>query len=136
MIPTRMTDGSAGLDCYAAESKRLQPGTVTKVRLGFKLDQMRPEDLIGEYHGYELTIRGRSSMAARGIWAHTGTIDADYRGELGAILYNTNPFETQIRKGDRIAQLIVSPIIGVNLLRVTEVGTTDRGEGGFGSTGR
>jgi dUTP pyrophosphatase len=87
--------------------------------------------------GYELQIRGRSGLAAKnGVIAHFGTIDEDYRGPIGVILFNLSDEPLVIKRGMRIAQAVVAPVIQVEWKKADELGKTDRGEGGFGSTGK
>jgi dUTP pyrophosphatase len=86
---------------------------------------------------YELQVRPRSGHTSRGLVAQFGTIDASYRGEIAVILYNFNPFEVKIEPQERIAQLVISPIIKpVEVIRVETLGETERGNSGFGSTGK
>ena len=88
--------------------------------------------------GYEVQVRPRSGLAhKRGLTVLNapGTIDADYRGELGILLVNTSSEEQTIDPGERIAQLMISPVYRVEWLEVDELGETTRGNGGFGSTG-
>lgn len=87
--------------------------------------------------GYEAQVRGRSGLNANyGIVVPTGTIDADYRGEIGVVVYNLSREPYTIHPGDRIAQLVISPVIQAEWQQVDALDKTDRGEGGFGSTGK
>ncbi len=89
--------------------------------------------------GFEIQLRPRSGLALKhGITLLNapGTIDSDYRGEIGVILYNSGPQAFLIAHGDRIAQLIVAPVIQAQFVHVDEMGCSDRNAGGFGSTGR
>jgi dUTP pyrophosphatase len=88
--------------------------------------------------GFEAQIRPRSGLAVKhGITVlnSPGTIDSDYRGEIQALLVNHGSEKAKIRHGDRIAQIVVAPIVQAALIEVAELGTTERGGGGFGSTG-
>ena len=86
--------------------------------------------------GYELQIRGRSGLAKReGLLVFEGTIDSDYRGEVSAILINTSNDVIEIHPDYRIAQAVISPVIKANWNEVDELSKTERGIGGFGSTG-
>ncbi|HEX4695894.1 dUTP diphosphatase [Sphingomonas sp.] len=128
-FPAYATDGAAGMDVVAAESLRLAPGARHAVATGFAI--AIPE-------GYEVQVRPRSGLALKnGITCLNtpGTIDQDYRGEVKVILANlgTEPFE--IARGDRIAQLVPAPVQRATLHEVDELGDTERGDGGFGSTG-
>lgn len=87
--------------------------------------------------GYEAQVRGRSGLNRKnGIVCPTGTIDADYRGEIGVILYNLSREPVTIMHGDRIAQLIICPVIQADWQQVDHLDNTDRGDRGFGSTGK
>ncbi len=128
-LPTYESDGAAGADCYARieETVMLQAGKIMVIPLGFAVEI--PE-------GYEMQIRPRSGLARKnGITVITGTIDSDYRGEVGAIVLNTENKSFEINPGDRIAQAVVAPVIKANWIETEELSETRRGEGGFGSTG-
>ena len=135
-LPVRKHFGDAGMDVCSIEDVHLQEGTPTVVHTG----------LVAEIpDGYEIQVRPRSGLATKGVtvWNSPGTVDSGYRGEIGVILCYITPFndETKIRyfdikKGDRIAQLVVAPVTPCEVVEVSAVGETDRGEGGFGSTGR
>ena len=128
-LPTYATDGAAGMDVVSAEDVTLAPGDRHAVATGLAL---------AIPHGFEIQVRPRSGLALKfGITVPNtpGTIDSDYRGELKVILINhgTAPFE--VRRGDRVAQLVLAPVTRVSWLKVEELDQTQRGEGGFGSTG-
>ena len=128
--PTYATDGAAGLDVVAAEDLALAPGQRRAIATGFS---------IAIPHGYEVQVRPRSGLALKhGITCLNtpGTIDEDYRGEVKVILANlgTEPFE--IRRGERIAQLVPAPVLRAQFREVADLSETGRGAGGFGSTGR
>lgn len=131
-IPQYMTAAAAGMDLHAAlaEAIDLAPGERILVPTGLAL--AIPE-------GYEAQVRPRSGLA----WRHgvtlvnaPGTIDADYRGEIGIILINHGHDTISIQPGDRIAQLVFAPVIRVKLVEVAELSETQRSDGGFGHTGR
>lgn len=137
-IPSYATIGSAGMDIRAAGDYVVAPGQTMMIPTGFAV--AIPE-------GYELQCRPRSGLAAKNniIVANTpGTIDSDYRGEIMVLLHNLttpdifgntgHPFE--VRRGDRIAQLVFAPVTQANVIEVDELDETERGAGGFGSTGR
>jgi dUTP pyrophosphatase len=133
-LPAYQTAGAAGLDLQAAvdagQPLVLEPGHHEMVPTGLKFELPR---------GMEAQVRPRSGLAAKhGITVlnSPGTIDSDYRGEVQIILINlgTKPFE--IRRGERIAQLVVSPYAQVALVAATGLSSTERGAGGFGSTGK
>ncbi len=128
--PSYATGGAAGLDVVAAEDLTLQPGARHAVATGFAI-AIPP--------GFEVQVRPRSGLALKhGVTCLNtpGTIDEDYRGEVKVILANlgTEPFE--VRRGERIAQLGPAPVLKASFEEVAELDDTDRGAGGFGSTGR
>ncbi|TCD01913.1 dUTP diphosphatase [Erythrobacteraceae bacterium CFH 75059] len=128
-LPAYATTGAAGMDVAAAETVELAPGARHAVATGLVL--AIPD-------GYEVQVRPRSGLALRhGVTVPNtpGTIDADYRGELKVILINhgTEPFI--VRRGERIAQLVLAPVVRAAWRVVDSVPLTQRGDGGFGSTG-
>ena len=128
-LPAYATEGAAGMDVVAAEDVVLAPGGRHAVATGLAL-AIPP--------GYEIQVRPRSGLALKhGITVPNtpGTIDSDYRGELKVILINHGTQEFAVRRGDRIAQLVVAPVVQGSWLEVEELEGTARGEGGFGSTG-
>lgn len=127
--PTQGTPGAAGWDARAAESAVIAPGMYAGVRLGIALEL--PE-------GWECQVRPRSGLALKygvTVLNAPGTIDADYRGELVAILINHGGAPFRIEKGDRVAQLVFKQTESIELNAVTSVSETQRSEGGFGHTG-
>ena len=117
------------MDVVAAEDVTLLPGGRHAVATGLALAV--PD-------GYELQVRPRSGLALKhGISLPNtpGTIDCDYRGELKVILINHGDMPFDVRRGDRIAQLVLAPVVRATWLKVDELDETARGEGGFGSTG-
>lgn len=127
VIPTKGTIGAACYDCYLPEQlDPIMPGERRIIQLGFQLEVPM---------GYKAMIYGRSGLAHKGIQTHIGTIDSDYRGEVGAIITNFSPMIQPLNKGDRICQLSIEKVIGFQFEEVDEIGETERGEGGFGSTG-
>lgn len=128
-LPAYATDGAAGMDVLAAEDVTLAPGGRHAVATGLAL--AIPE-------GYELQVRPRSGLALKhGISLPNtpGTIDSDYRGELKIIMINLGAEDFAIHRGDRIAQLVLAPVVRAGWLEVAELDDTARGAGGFGSTG-
>jgi len=128
-LPGYATDGAAGMDIVAAEDRIINPGERAAVSTGLAM-------AIPDH--FELQIRPRSGLALKhGITVANapGTIDSDYRGELMVILINHGQEPYRIRRGDRIAQAVLSPVVRVSWLQVHELDDTVRGEGGFGSTG-
>ena len=131
-LPARATEGSAGFDLSAAVEDEvvLDPGSRELVPTGFRI-ALPPH--------YEAQIRPRSSLALRhGILIPNapGTIDSDYRGEIRVILMNAGSEPFHIRRGDRIAQLIVAKVSAVEWAELSSLDETARGAGGFGSSGR
>jgi dUTP pyrophosphatase len=128
--PSYATDGAAGLDVVAAEDLTLAPGQRHAVATGFAI--AIPE-------GFEVQVRPRSGLALKhGVTCLNtpGTIDHDYRGEVKIILANLGSEPFEIRRGERIAQLVPAPVTKARFEEVGELGATGRGGGGFGSTGR
>ena len=129
-LPAYATDHAAGMDVVAAESLSLAPGARHAVATGFAI--AIPE-------GYEVQVRPRSGLALKhGITCLNtpGTIDSDYRGEVKVILVNLSGEAFRIRRGDRIAQLVPAPVLRAAFREVEELDSTERGAGGFGSTGQ
>ena len=130
-LPSYATEGSAGLDVLAAIADEivLAPGERRLVPAGIAI-ALPP--------GYEAQLRPRSGLAARHgvtLLNSPGTIDADYRGEIQAILINLGVAPFLLRRGDRMAQLVVAPVTRVRWQESAELDGTARGSGGFGSTG-
>lgn len=127
-LPQYHSDGASGLDLYATETVCVLPGRVVVMQCGIALE-IPP--------GYEGQIRGRSSNTRGGLWTAFGTIDSDYRGEVGACLVNLLPYDrTIVEKGDRIAQLVIAEVPRVRVVEVVKLSETKRGKSGWGSTGR
>ncbi len=130
-LPTYATIGSAGMDLRAAIGAciSLPPGGRALIPTGIALALPR---------GYEGQVRPRSSLALKQgvtILNSPGTVDADYRGELKVLLINHGDRPFTVRRGERIAQLVVAPITKVSLQEASDLPDSNRGEGGFGSTG-
>ena len=131
-LPEYKTDGSSGLDLLACieEQIQIEPGEKKLISTGIA---------VAIPNEFEIQIRPRSGLAAKnGITVlHTpGTIDADYRGEIKVILINLSNEIFKVNKHDRIAQMVICPIIKGTLEEVDELPETIRGSGGFGSTGK
>lgn len=129
-LPAYATAHAAGMDVVAAESVTLAPGARHAVATGFAI--AIPE-------GYEVQVRPRSGLAlGHGITCLNtpGTIDADYRGEVKVILANLGAHEFEVVRGERIAQLVPAPVVRARFVEAAGLDETDRGGGGFGSTGR
>lgn len=127
VMPKAARKGDAGMDCYANEFVVIEHGNTKKVPLGFAVEL--PE-------GFEMQVRGRSSMSLKGILCHTGTIDSGYRGEVSAIITNLSPETAVIARGERIAQVIITHYAETTFVPVAELTESERGTGGFGSTGK
>jgi dUTP diphosphatase len=132
-LPSYETAGAAGADVRANFSSRgavtLQPGARSLVPTGLRIEIPK---------GYEVQIRPRSGLALKhGITLPNapGTIDSDYRGPLGVILMNAGDTPFVIEHGDRIAQMVVAPVVKAQFSIVDVLDGTERGSGGFGSTG-
>ena len=131
-LPVYQTELSAGMDLLAAveENVVLEPGEIRLIPTGLK---------IAVPDGYEAQIRPRSGLALKhgiSMVNCVGTIDADYRGEVGVILINHGKEPFPIARGERIAQMVINPIVQADFQVVESLGDTERGEGGFGHTGR
>ena len=132
ILPEYKTDGSSGMDLMAnvEQTVKILPGEKKIISTGIMV--AIPEQ-------YEIQIRPRSGLAAKNgisVLNTPGTIDSDYRGEIKIILINLGKDIFEIKKNDRIAQMIVCPIIKVELEEVESLPETVRGKGGFGSTGK
>lgn len=129
-LPTYATAGAAGLDLRADAAVVLAPGERALVPTGLAIAV--PE-------GYEAQVRPRSGLALReGITClnSPGTIDSDYRGEVGVILANLGQKPVSIARGDRIAQMVIAPVARAELVEIAALPGTSRGAGGFGHTGK
>jgi dUTP diphosphatase len=128
-LPRYETDGAAGLDLRADEPVTLAPGERRLVPTGLALE-IPP--------GHEGQVRPRSGLAVRhgiGMVNAPGTIDSDYRGEVGVVLVNHGQAPVSFARGDRIAQLIIAPVARAELALAEDLSGSARGGGGFGSTG-
>jgi dUTP pyrophosphatase len=133
-LPAYQTADAAGLDLLAAVPEEtpllLAPGKYAMVPTGLTI-ALPP--------GYEAQVRPRSGLAAKHgvtVLNSPGTIDADYRGEINVLLINHGEAPFSIRRGERIAQMVIAPVVQAQLVPVTTLSSTERGGGGFGSTGR
>ena len=127
-LPKYATPGSAGLDLRSTKTVVLKPHGRALVPTGLYI--ALPE-------GYEAQIRPRSGLALKkGITVLNtpGTVDADYRGEVGVILFNTTDEDFIVNTGDRIAQMVINKVEQLNWVEVEELDETERGDGGFGHT--
>ena len=131
-LPSYKTNGASGMDLMAFTEKpiNLEPGKSCLIPTG--LSVAFPKE-------YEIQIRPRSGLAAKNnisVLNTPGTIDSDYRGELKIILFNHSKKNFTINNNDRVAQMVLTPIIKMELIETNELPKTIRGEGGFGSTGK
>ena len=131
-LPAYKTDGASGMDLMAfiEEPIRITPNSSYLVPTGLTM---------AFSEGYEVQIRPRSGLAAKKsitVLNTPGTIDSDYRGEIKVIIYNHGDNDFIINNGDRIAQIILAPIVKIKLEETNDLPETIRGEGGFGSTGK
>eukprot|EP00435_Cladocopium_sp_Y103_P010224 s4469_g2.t1 len=124
-VPTRGTEGSAGLDLTTVEEYKIPAGEYMLIRTGIAVEL--PYGTYGR-------IASRSSLASRGLQIGGGVIDRDYRGEIKVLMYNHSAMEFWVRPGDRVAQLIVEKVMEVQVQQVDSLSSTARGLGGFGST--
>jgi dUTP pyrophosphatase len=133
-LPAYQTAEAAGLDLTAAVPAE------TPLTLGAGKYAMVPTGLaIALPPGYEAQVRPRSGLAAKHgvtVLNSPGTIDADYRGEINVLLINHGNAPFQVRRGERIAQMVIAPVMQAQLVPAFSLSATDRGGGGFGSTGR
>ncbi|MDA8233971.1 MAG: dUTP diphosphatase [Clostridia bacterium] len=131
-LPKYMTDQAAGMDLYAAviQPIELKPGGISLIPTGLHI--ALPE-------GYEAQIRPRSGLALKhgiSLVNTPGTIDADYRGEIGLIMINFGPEPFVINRGERVAQMVINKVEHPELIEVEELTETQRNSGGFGHTGK
>lgn len=128
-LPLYATAGAAGLDLYSCldQPLRVAPGSIVRVPTGIAVEIP---------WGYVGLIRDRSSLALAGFHTVAGVIDSDYRGEILIAAHYAGSGEMVIENGERIAQMIILPSPQVEIVEVEELQSTERGAGGFGSTGR
>ncbi|MFC4292626.1 dUTP diphosphatase [Sphingorhabdus arenilitoris] len=128
-LPSYETAGAAGMDICAAENVTLRPGRRAAIATGFAFAIPA---------GFEVQVRPRSGLALKNgisVLNTPGTIDSDYRGEVKVILANLGEEDFAVKTGDRIAQIVVTPVIQAAMVEVDSLNDTARGTGGFGSTG-
>jgi dUTP pyrophosphatase len=127
--PTRGSEWASGYDLYAVAGAVLNPGQIFVVDTGVILELPR---------GMEGQVRPRSGMTKRGLWVALGTVDADFRGTIGATIANLTRDNQAIEVGDRVAQLVIAEVVHKpwKLVERGELNATERGDRGWGSTGR
>lgn len=130
-LPSRVHTGDAGLDLHSAQAAHIGPGERWQISTGLAVEI--PD-------GHAGLVLPRSGLALRygiSLVNAPGLIDSGYRGEIGVLLLNNDPAEVfRVKPGDRIAQLVVIPIAGLSPVSAEELAVSERGEGGFGSSGR
>ena len=130
VLPSYAHEGDAGMDVRSVQALTIQPGRRALVKTG----------LVAEIpSGYEIQVRPRSGLAFKHgvtVLNSPGTVDSGYRGEIGVILSNFGDEPFPVSVGDRIAQLVVSPVMQAEISETSDVSSSERGEGGFGSTGK
>lgn len=128
VIPTYASIGASGLDLTAIDLTIINPGERTLLRTGISIEIPQ---------GYGALVMGRSgNTIKRGLFVALGLIDSDYRGEIGVMAFNTTNKKMIIQQGDRIGQLVIMPTPQIQIEETNELTDTNRGTGGFGSTGR
>lgn len=125
--PKRGSELASGVDLCAMTRYLLEPGERTLISTGIRVEMPA---------GWEGQVRPRSSFSKKGIYTALGTIDADYRGDIGVILENRTGEDFVIEAGHRIAQLVFAPVFRPTMVRVEKLSETERGTSGWGSTGR
>lgn len=128
-LPQYAHPGDAGLDLFSIEEREILPGETALIHTGIKIEL--PQNT-------EAQIRPRSGLALKNsitVLNTPGTIDEGYRGEIGVILINHGKVPFKVEKGMKIAQMVIKPVLRVNVIEVDELSDTQRNENGFGSTG-
>ncbi|MFW0862164.1 MAG: dUTP diphosphatase [Candidatus Komeilibacteria bacterium] len=127
-LPSYANKGDAGMDVFSLEDKAIKPGERYLFKLGFAMEI--PDGYVGLFWD-------KSGIASKhGIHTLAGVIDSIYRGEFGVVMLNTSDESYEFKKGDKLAQLLIQPIVSPELEEVEELSDTNRGDGGFGSTGK
>tara|TARA_Y100000310_G_scaffold267208_1_gene279119 strand:+ start:9723 stop:10166 length:444 start_codon:yes stop_codon:yes gene_type:complete len=129
-LPSYAKNGDAGVDIASNEDVTIK---------AFSWTTISTELYVAIPYGYEGQVRSRSGLAAKfglQVLNTPGTIDSGYRGEIKVIMINHNHYPYEVKRGDRIAQLVIAPVITAKIVEVEELSDSDRGEGGLGSTGK
>lgn len=128
IVPTKANRSDAGWDLYSLSDASLDPGTRALIKTGISLEIPS---------GYVGLIWPRSGLAVKnGIDVFAGVVDAGYRGDVGVCLHNSSEQKVEIKQGDRIAQILFQPVPHFRLVESSDLTSTERGEGGFGSSGK
>ena len=125
-MPSYAHNGDAGLDVYSAEEKKIASGKMERVRTGIA---------IAIPHGFAGIVKDKSGMALQGMHCLAGVIDSGFRGELVILAINLAEKEIEIRKGQKIAQILIQPVSVVSVREAEELDITERDTGGWGSSG-
>ncbi|MBL7021842.1 dUTP diphosphatase [Patescibacteria group bacterium] len=127
-LPSYANIGDAGMDVYSLEDKIMEPGERYLFKLGFAMEI--PNGHVGLFWD-------KSGIASKyGIHTLAGVIDSIYRGEFGVVMLNTSKEAYEFKKGEKLAQLLIQPVLSPELVEVDELSDTSRGDGAFGSTGK
>ena len=127
-VPNKAHRGDLGYDIFTDEAVTLNPGERKLISTGISIKAGNGE--------YGFIIKDRSSMAVKGIFSFAGVIDSGYTGQIKVLLYNSTNISYDVFKGDKIAQMIPTKVVSFEVTEVKEHNNTQRGQGGFGSTGR
>ena len=130
IIPSYAHPGDSGMDVYSIENYSLSPGSRILVQTGLKVEFSE---------GYEIQVRPKSGLALKSgitVLNTPGTVDSGYRGEIGVILINHSRETYSVKKGDKVAQIVLAPVVKMIIKEIENLSDTSRGEGGFGSTGK
>jgi dUTP pyrophosphatase len=128
-MPEYATPEASGADLFTVEEVVIPGNSAVLVKTGLQVE-LAP--------GWEIQVRSKSGMALKdGLYVlnSPGTVDSDYRGEIGVIIANINPSMRKLKAGQKVAQIVVSPVTQADFRMVEDLSTTTRGDGGFGSTG-
>jgi len=125
-IPSYANKTDAGMDIYSNEDLIIKPGYRTLVKTGISIEFPR---------NYTALVWDKSGIAKKGIKVMAGVFDSEYRGEYKIVLLNVGSKDYVIKKGEKIAQILIQPVVHVKIEEVETLGKTKRGSGGFGSTG-
>lgn len=128
--PLKWKGGDSGMDLSTTSNVLIHPGQTVMVSTGVccQLDKCDSDQ-------YEIQVRGRSGLNSKGVLTHLGTVDYTYTGEIKVVMTNLTDGLVEFNAGDRIAQIVVVPILKPEIEYVTDLETTDRGDKGFGSSG-